>query len=109
MLKSDKFHENLTICSPLAGPIPSPGCPWQFGIFEDGTGKCAVTYAECAWGVPHRKYCEPKGLVYDERIKGCNWPDEVGCASESELKKLSFRFLLYSIEFFRFFSRHFLT
>ena len=69
-----------------AGPISSPGCPWQFGIFEEhGADDCAPFYSECVWGVPERKLCHPKGLVYDERIKGCNWPDAKGCKGEELL------------------------
>lgn len=35
--------------------------------------------------MPQRRQCEPHGLFYDDRIKGCNWPDQVGCSSESLL------------------------
>ena len=68
------------------GPVSSPGCPWQFGIFPDeGSGECSPYYAECAWGVPERKPCHPSGLVYDDRIHGCNWPDQMGCSGEHVL------------------------
>ncbi|UXI23171.1 Chondroitin sulfate synthase 2 [Sarcoptes scabiei] len=68
-------------------PISTPGCPWQFGFFaEDDHNQCNVFYSECSWGQPQRKQCEPYGLFYDERIKGCNWPDQVGCSSESLLQ-----------------------
>ncbi|KAI1279610.1 hypothetical protein HDE_14030 [Halotydeus destructor] len=65
------------------GPVSSPGCPWQFGIFDEaGADKCATHYSECIWGIAERRLCEPKGLVYDDRIKGCNWPDQKGCKGE---------------------------
>lgn len=71
----------------LAKPISTPGCPWQFGFFpEDEQNPCNVFYSECSWGVPERRQCQPHGLFYDERIKGCNWPDQVGCSSESLLQ-----------------------
>jgi len=69
----------------IPGPISSPGCPYQFGFFPAGAGPCATFYSNCAWGIPEKKQCEPFGLVYDDRIKGCNWPDKVGCESESIL------------------------
>ncbi|RWS07149.1 Chitin binding Peritrophin-A domain containing protein 8-like protein, partial [Dinothrombium tinctorium] len=68
----------------VPGPISSPGCPWQFGFFpEEGSLPCSIHYSECLWGIPERKFCKPDGLVYDDRIKGCNWPDEVGCSGEN--------------------------
>ena len=67
------------------GPVSSSGCPWQFGIFPEGSpDECTPSYSECVWGVPERKYCE-RGLVYDERIKGCQWPDQKGCRGEDQL------------------------
>ena len=82
-------------------PISSPGCPWQWGYFEEeGAGPCSITYSDCAWGVPEQKYCQPYGLVYDDQIKGCNWPDEIGCKSEGKLcDQLSFCFFLTPIYF----------
>ncbi len=69
-----------------AKPISSPGCPYQFGFFAEEHGEpCNVFYSECSWGVPSRRQCEPAGLFYDERIKGCNWPDQLGCSSENLL------------------------
>lgn len=76
----------LLLPLPSAKPISSPGCPYQFGFFEEEHGsQCNVFYSECAWGVPSRRQCEPAGLFYDERIKGCNWPDQLGCSSENLL------------------------
>lgn len=69
------------------GPISSPGCPWQFGIFPvTGKGQCSIDYFVCEWGVPETKRCQPEGLFYDDRIKGCQWADQLGCKSESLLK-----------------------
>jgi len=65
-------------------PISTPGCPWQFGFFaEDDRQQCNIYYSECVWGVPERKECHPPGLLYDDRIKGCQWPDQLGCKSEN--------------------------
>jgi hypothetical protein len=70
----------------LAQPISTPGCPWQFGFFnEDDRVPCNIYYSECLWGIPERKPCG-QGLFYDDRIKGCNWPDKVGCSSENLLQ-----------------------
>jgi hypothetical protein len=66
-------------------PISTPGCPWQFGLFaEDSSSGCAPTYSECIWGVPERRWCEPKGLLWDDRIHGCQWPDKLGCKAAGE-------------------------
>ncbi|KAG5877135.1 hypothetical protein JTB14_027378 [Gonioctena quinquepunctata] len=54
-------------------PISSPGCEYQFGLYPDGE-ECSVHYIKCEYGQPIPNQCEP-GLVYDERIHGCNWPD----------------------------------
>lgn len=68
------------------GPIASPGCPWQFGIFPiAANGQCSIDYYVCEWGVPETKRCQPEGLFYDERIKGCQWADQLGCKSEALL------------------------
>ncbi|XP_060833765.1 protein obstructor-E [Rhopalosiphum padi] len=61
-------------------PISSPGCEYQFGLFSDGSA-CSTNYVKCEHGSPYSLPCEP-GLAYDDRIKKCNWPDElvdVGC------------------------------
>ena len=47
-------------------------CEYAFGIF--GVGACETYYNECEYGEPIAQPCTP-GLVYDERIHGCNWPD----------------------------------
>lgn len=65
-------------------PLSSPGCPWQFGIFSTGH-HCSIDYFVCEWGVPETKRCSPEGLFYDERIKGCQWADQLGCKSEALL------------------------
>lgn len=54
-------------------PYSTPGCEYQFGIYPD-SAECSTSYIKCAFGVPHQEPCTP-GLVYDERIHGCNWPD----------------------------------
>lgn len=67
-------------------PIASPGCPWQFGIFPvSQAGQCSIDYFVCEWGVPETKRCSPEGLFYDDRIKGCQWADQLGCKSEALL------------------------
>lgn len=67
-------------------PIASPGCPWQFGIFPvTSAGRCSLDYFVCEWGVPETKRCTPEGLFYDDRIKGCQWADQLGCKSEAVL------------------------
>uniref|UniRef100_A0A6G1SDT3 Chitin-binding type-2 domain-containing protein n=1 Tax=Aceria tosichella TaxID=561515 RepID=A0A6G1SDT3_9ACAR len=69
-----------------AEPIASPGCPWQFGIFPIvQNGRCSIDYYACEWGVPETKRCTPEGLFYDDRIKGCQWADQLGCKSEGLL------------------------
>ncbi|KAK6637067.1 hypothetical protein RUM43_010741 [Polyplax serrata] len=54
-------------------PISTPGCEYQFGIYPTGSG-CDTNYLKCEFGVPVSEPCLP-GLVYDERIHTCNWPD----------------------------------
>ncbi|XP_044761396.1 protein obstructor-E isoform X1 [Coccinella septempunctata] len=54
-------------------PISTPGCEYQFGIYPE-SHECSTHYIKCAHGEPQANQCEP-GLVYDERIHGCNWPD----------------------------------
>lgn len=67
-------------------PLASPGCPWQFGIFPiTSNGRCSIDYYVCEWGVPETKRCSPEGLFYDDRIKGCQWADQLGCKSEALL------------------------
>lgn len=70
-----------------AQPLASPGCPWQFGIFPvaSAVGRCSIDYYVCEWGVPETKRCSPEGLFYDDRIKGCQWADQLGCKSEALL------------------------
>lgn len=69
--------------------ISSPGCEYQFGLFSDGSA-CSTNYVKCEHGAPYALPCEP-GLAYDDRIKKCNWPDElvdVGCSPAGELYRL---------------------
>ena len=54
-------------------PISSPGCEYQFGIYPIGQ-ECNTNFVKCEFGVPLPEPCLP-GLVYDERIHTCNWPD----------------------------------
>lgn len=68
-------------------PISTLGCPYQFGIFRND--KCKPFYNKCAFGQYVKTPCET-GLVFDESIHTCNWPDQVqeedgGCDSEALL------------------------
>eukprot|EP00095_Tigriopus_kingsejongensis_P007774 snap_masked-scaffold154_size301342-processed-gene-2.15 protein:Tk07774 transcript:snap_masked-scaffold154_size301342-processed-gene-2.15-mRNA-1 annotation:"GJ15814" len=68
-------------------PISSLGCPYEFGIYRND--KCKPFYNKCAFGQYVKTYCET-GLVFDETIHTCNWPDQVheedgGCDSEALL------------------------
>ena len=58
------------------------GCPYQFGLYPVAPGACEPSYVKCAFGIPEQIPCQT-GLVYDERIHACNWPDqltkELGC------------------------------
>ncbi|XP_071455188.1 protein obstructor-E-like [Hetaerina americana] len=56
-------------------PINAPGCEFKFGVYPESAA-CSSNYIKCAHGVPYQTPCEP-GLVYDHRIHGCNWPDEM--------------------------------
>lgn len=68
--------------------ISSPGCEFKYGIFSESS-HCSTNYIKCADGYPHVQECEP-GLAYDDRIKKCNWPDEMLdiCNPESEYRIL---------------------
>lgn len=66
---------NESICIILATPLSTPGCEYQFGIYPD-SGECSTSYLKCAEGIPHQQSCDA-GLAYDERIHGCNWPDQL--------------------------------
>lgn len=65
-------------------PFSTPGCEFAFGIYPD-SDQCSTSFLKCAFGEPHETPCEP-GLVYDERIHGCNWPDQLleTCNPEGE-------------------------
>lgn len=63
------------VVSILATPISSPGCEYAFGIYPD-SAECSTTYLKCAYGEPSQHHCDA-GLAYDERIHGCNWPDQL--------------------------------
>jgi Chitin binding Peritrophin-A domain len=56
-----------------AQPQSTPGCEYKFGIYED-SAECSTSYIKCEYGIPNQFPCT-KGLVYDEKIHGCNWPD----------------------------------
>lgn len=56
-------------------PVSSDGCEFQFGIYP-ASSSCSTNYVKCAHGVPHLEPCDV-GLAYDERIHGCNWPDQL--------------------------------
>lgn len=77
--------ENINILFTVT-PISTPGCEYQFGLYPD-TDECSTHYIKCAHGEPIPQECEP-GLVYDDRIHGCNWPDLLleKCNPEGNLK-----------------------
>lgn len=56
-------------------PFSTPGCEYQFGIYPISK-ECSTHYIKCAFGEPHQEECDI-GLAYDERIHGCNWPDQM--------------------------------
>ncbi|XP_039962151.1 protein obstructor-E [Bactrocera neohumeralis] len=56
-------------------PITTPGCDYQFGIYPVSK-ECTTTYIKCAFGEPIEQECDA-GLAYDDRIHGCNWPDQL--------------------------------
>lgn len=67
-------------------PISSPGCEYQFGLYSDGSA-CSTNYVKCEHGAAYSLPCDA-GLAYDDRIKKCNWPDElveVGCNPAGQL------------------------
>ena len=72
----------------LATPISTPGCEYQFGIYPVSK-ECSTTYIKCAHGEPIEQECDA-GLAYDERIHGCNWPDQLldSCNPEGMFYKL---------------------
>lgn len=56
-------------------PYSTPGCEYAFGVYPD-SDQCSTSYLKCAFGEPHPQPCDA-GLVYDQRIHGCNWPDQL--------------------------------
>jgi len=56
-------------------PISSPGCEYAFGIYPE-SHECSTSYIKCSYGEPHQQHCEA-GLAYDDRLHGCNWPDQL--------------------------------
>lgn len=68
--------------------LSAPGCEYQFGIYPD-SGECSTSYIKCEYGVPHQLDCDA-GLVYDERIHGCNWPDQLLEKCNPDGKKIFF-------------------
>lgn len=70
------FWQVIYRCSLFsATPISSPGCEYAFGIYPE-SADCSTSYLKCAYGEPHQQQCDA-GLAYDERIHGCNWPDQL--------------------------------
>lgn len=68
----------------MPNPISSPGCRWQYGIFNvQGSPKCTPDYYECTAGVFEVKKCSIDGQVYDDRSKSCRFAEQVGCLNEA--------------------------
>jgi len=61
-------------------PISGSGgaCEYQFGIYPSPAAgnQCTADYIKCAFGQATAAQCD-LGLVYDDRIHGCNWPDQL--------------------------------
>lgn len=67
----------------IPNPISSPGCRWQYGVFSvQGSPKCTPDYYECVAGRFEVKKCQVIGQVYDDRTKGCQFAEKVGCPEE---------------------------
>lgn len=67
----------------VPNPISSPGCRWQYGIFNvQGSPKCTPDYYECYDGKFEVKKCSIEGQVYDDRTKSCKFAELIGCADE---------------------------
>lgn len=67
----------------IPNPISSPGCRWQYGIFNvQGSPRCTPDYFECKAGVFEVKKCPLSGQVYDDRTKSCQYAEKNGCADE---------------------------
>lgn len=81
----------------VATPISTPGCEYAFGIYPDSP-ECSTSYLKCAHGEPSQHHCDD-GLAYDERIHGCNWPDQLLhiCNPEGEFLSsfLALQILIY--------------
>jgi len=71
----DSLTKAVILSRPLATPISTPACEYQFGLYAVSKD-CSTTYIKCAHGEPHEQDCDA-GLAYDERIHGCNWPDQL--------------------------------
>jgi len=81
----DSLTKAVILSRPLATPISTPACEYQFGLYAVSKD-CSTTYIKCAHGEPHEQDCDA-GLAYDERIHGCNWPDQLleHCNPEGEI------------------------
>lgn len=68
----------------VPNPISSPGCRWQYGIFNvQGSPKCSPDFYECFEGKFEVKKCSIDGQVYDDRTKSCRFAEQVGCTNEA--------------------------
>lgn len=68
----------------VPNPISSPGCRWQYGIFNvQGSPKCSPDFYECTAGTFEVKRCSIDGQIYDDRTKSCAFAETVGCANEA--------------------------
>lgn len=90
----------LENCLYSATPISSPGCEYAFGIYPD-SAECSTSYLKCAYGEPHQQQCDA-GLAYDERIHGCNWPDQLLhiCNPEGNLQQTEAIAIILSLNVF---------
>lgn len=68
----------------VPNPISSPGCRWQYGIFNvQGSPKCSPDFYECTAGSFEVRRCSIDGQIYDDRTKSCQFAETVGCATEA--------------------------